>query len=101
MQNIKCVIIGSKSTGKTSFLNSFVTSPDSSVAPFESYNGIKVQIENKDEIYQLELWDTNCADHNKMIRKIYYDKCNIVLICYSVIDHEAFREVRKKVSEGA
>lgn len=99
MQNIKCVVIGSQAVGKTSFLNAYVTSPDSSTAPFETYNGIKVQIEEEDEMIQLELWDTSSADHNKMIRKIYYEGCSVVLICFSVMDHEAFRDVRKKVAK--
>lgn len=98
MQNIKCVVIGSKSVGKTSLLNSFVTSPRSSEAPFESYNGIKVQIEQSGEIFQLELWDTNCASYNKTMRRKCYENCSVVLVCYSVMDHESFRDVRKKVN---
>lgn len=98
MQNIKCVVIGSKSVGKTSLLNSYVTSPRSSEAPFESYNGIKVQIEESGEIFQLELWDTNCASYNKTMRRKCYENCSVVLVCYSVMDHESFRDVRKKVN---
>lgn len=96
MQNIKCVVIGSKSVGKTSLLNSYVTSPRSSVIPFESYNGIKVQIEENSEIFQLELWDTNCASYNKTMRRKCYEDCSVVLICFSVMDHESFKDVRKK-----
>lgn len=99
MEKIKCVIIGSKSVGKTSFLNSYVTSPNSSAEPFESYNGIKVQTEENGQILQLELWDTNSADHSKSIRKIYYEECSVVLICFSVMDHETFRDVQKKVTK--
>lgn len=98
MENIKTVIIGSKSVGKTSFLNSYVTGPNSSAAPFESLNGIKIQIE---ENIQLELWDTNSADHSKMIRKLYYEGCSVVLVCFSVMDHKALRDVRKKVERLA
>lgn len=97
VQNIKCVVVGRKLVGKTSMLNSFVTSPHSAVAPFESYNGIKVQIEEEGEIFQLELWDTNSDDHQKMIRKIYYTNCSLLLVCYSVMDHESFKDVKNKV----
>lgn len=100
VQNIKCIVIGSKLVGKTSLLNSYVASPQSYDGPFDNYNGVKVQIEEQDEIFQLELWDTNCADHHKIIRKIYYENCSVVLICFSVMDHESFRDVRKKVSAG-
>jgi small GTP-binding protein len=100
LRNIKIVVIGSKCSGKTNMLNSFVMSPQSDVEPFESYNGIKVQIEDEGEMFQLELWDTNSADHQKMIRKIYYENCNVVLVCYSVMEHESMREARKKVREG-
>lgn len=101
VQNIKCVIIGSKSVGKTTLLNSYVTSPSSSsIRPFDNYNGIKVQIEEDNQIYQLELWDTNCADHHKIIRKNGYENCDIVLVCFSVMDHESLRDVKKKVSAG-
>jgi small GTP-binding protein len=99
LRKIKIVVIGSKRSGKTSMLNSYVMSPQSAVEPFESYNGIKVQIEDEGEMFELELWDTNSADHQKMIRKIYYENCNIVLVCFSVMDHESFREARKKVRE--
>lgn len=97
IQNIKCVIIGSNSVGKTSLLNSYVTSPRSSEAPFESYNGIKVQIEENGEIFQLELWDTNCASYNKTIRQKCYEKSSVVIVCFSVMDHESFKDVKKKV----
>lgn len=98
VQNIKCVIVGKKLVGKTSLLNSFVTSPYSEVAPFESLNGIKVQIEEEDEIFQLELWDTNSDDHQKMIRNIYYTNCSMMLVCYSVMDHESFKDAKNKVN---
>lgn len=97
MQSIKCVIIGTKAVGKTSMLNSYVTSPISSLEPFDSHNGIKVEIEQDGKIYQLELWDTNSADYSRPIRKSFYDKSSIVLICYSVMDHDSFKDVRKKV----
>jgi small GTP-binding protein len=98
LRKIKCVIVGGKEIGKTSLLNSFVTGPLSPEAVFEAYNGIKVQIEEEGEVYQLELWDTNSAEHHKLIRKVHYENCNVVLICYSVMDHESFKTVRKKVS---
>lgn len=100
IRNIKIVVIGSKFVGKTSMLNSYVAGPQSAVEPFESYNGIKVQIEDEGELFQLELWDTNSADHQKMIRKIYYGGCNMVIVCFSVMDHESLREARKKVIES-
>lgn len=98
VQNIKCVVIGSKSVGKTTMLNSYVTNPDySPPGPFDNYNGIKVQIEDGDKMYQLELWDTNCEDYNKAVRRMYYEHCDLVLICFSVMDHKSLKEVRKKV----
>ena len=100
VQNIKCVVIGSKLVGKTSLLNSYVMGPQSIpslTSPFDGYNGIKVQIEEQGEIFQLELWDSNSDDHQKMIRKIYYKNCNMVLICFSVLDHESFKDTKKKV----
>lgn len=98
-RNIKCVIVGAKSVGKTSLLNSYVASPNSSVAPFESHNGIKVEIEQDGELVRLELWDTNSAAYSKDIRKSYYENCSVVLICYSVMDHDTFKDVRKKVED--
>ena len=98
VRNIKCVIVGAIAVGKTSLLNSYVTSPNSSVAPFENYNGIKVEIEQDGEIFRLELWDTNSADYSRDIRKSYYEKCSVVLICYSVMDHDSFKDVKKKAS---
>ena len=97
VENIKCVVVGGKSVGKTSLLNSFVTGPKSDAEPFESYNGIKVQIDEDGKMFQLELWDTNSADHQKMIRKMYYEGCGVIIVCYSVMDHESFKEVKKKV----
>lgn len=97
VQNIKCVVIGSKIVGKTSLLNSYVSSPNILDGPFDTYNGINVQIEEDGKIFQLELWDTNCADHHKIIRKMYYENCCIVVICFSVMDQRSFRDVRKKV----
>lgn len=97
VQNIKCVIVGTKSVGKTSLLNSYVTSPNSSIAPFETHNGIKVEIGEDDVIFQLELWDTNSADYSRDIRKSYYAKSSVILVCYSVMDHDSFKDVRKKV----
>lgn len=101
VQNIKCVVIGSRQVGKTRMLNSYVASPDSSPpGPFDNYNGIKVQLEDDGRLFQLELWDTNCEDHNKSIRRIYYENCDLVIVCYSVMDHKSFKAVKKKVSRS-
>ncbi|CRK93274.1 CLUMA_CG006817, isoform A [Clunio marinus] len=96
IQNIKCVTIGSKAVGKTSLLNTFAVGPQSADEPFENFNGIKIKLEVDGEIFQLELWDTNCESHNKMIRKVYYNKCNVIILCFSVMDHESFMDVKKK-----
>lgn len=98
-QTLKCVCIGSKSVGKTTLLNSLVAGMDhSELEPFARCNGIKVEFGGDNgKVYELSLWDTSSSDHQSMIRKVYYEKCDIVLICYSVLDHDSFRDVRRKV----
>lgn len=101
-KSVKCIFIGSKSVGKTTLLNSLVTGHEQTeLEPFERFNGIKVEFgADTGKVYELSLWDTSSADHQSMIRKVYYENCDIVLICYSVLDHESFRDVRGKVREN-
>jgi len=60
MQNVKCVVIGSKAVGKSSLLNAFVGGTDSEISPFDRYNGMKVGVQVDGIDYNLELWDTEC-----------------------------------------
>lgn len=98
-KSIKCVFIGSKSVGKTTLVNSLAWGPNpSEIESFKKFNGIRVEFGGDDgKVYDLSFLDTSSADHQSMIRKVYYEKCDIVLICYSTLDHNSFSDIRRKV----
>jgi small GTP-binding protein len=99
IKTLNIVTIGNQAVGKTSLLNALFSGPNSAVEPFQRYNGIKIEFGADDgKIYQLALWDTNAAAHQYMIRKIYYEKSDVILICFSVTDHDSLKDIKRKVS---
>ena len=96
MANLKCVVVGNNSVGKTSLLISYTTNvfPEDYMPTVED-NYSKSVVVNGVTI-NLNLFDTNGNDDHDRLRPLSYPDTNIVLICFSVVSQENFTNVELK-----
>lgn len=103
VKNIKVVVFGDKSIGKTTFLNACLSELGSEYEynkNFELMSTMTVKIadnNSSDVEYNLELWDTKSVESYKIIEEMKNCEFSIALICYSVMDIKSFEDVKKKV----
>ena len=97
----KILILGDGSVGKTSFLtryadNSFQESVLSTVGV--DYKLKNVQLDDGRTV-KLQIWDTAGQDRFRSIAKNYYKGANGIVVVFSVIDKESFKNVRTWISQ--
>lgn len=101
--NIKVVIFGGASVGKTSLLNACVCKSESDYDVYKPFEHVSTMtVEKKDSfsdefIYKLELWDTRSVESYKIIEEMRNCEFSVALICYSVMELKSFEEAKKKV----
>lgn len=95
---IKIVVLGSATVGKTSLLNACVSKENDEYRPFENVSTMTVTINDGNNDYSMELWDTKSVDYYKIIEEMQNDSFSVALICYSVIDLKSYQDVKKRVS---
>ena len=97
----KILILGDGSVGKTSFLtryadNSFQESVLSTIGV--DYKLKNVQLDDGRTV-KLQIWDTAGQDRFRSIAKNYYKGANGIVVVFSVIDKESFKNVRTWISQ--
>uniref|UniRef100_A0A8C8STY4 Rho-related GTP-binding protein RhoH n=1 Tax=Pelusios castaneus TaxID=367368 RepID=A0A8C8STY4_9SAUR len=96
LNSIKCVLVGDAAVGKTSLLVRFTseTFPDAYKPTVYENTGVDVFMDGVQ--ISLGLWDTAGSDAFKGIRPISYQQADVVLMCYSVANHNSFLNLRNK-----
>ncbi|XP_078534436.1 rho-related GTP-binding protein RhoH [Lissotriton helveticus] len=96
MDSIKCVLVGDSAVGKTALLVRFTseTFPDAYRPTVYENTGVDVFMDGIQ--ISLGLWDTSGNEAFKGIRPISYQQADVVLMCFSVANHNSFLSLRHK-----
>ncbi|CAD8106791.1 unnamed protein product [Paramecium sonneborni] len=92
-QQIKVVVIGDSSVGKTSILLTYTQDRfpiDYVPTVFENYSNV-ISVDNTQ--VQLTLWDTAGQESYERLRMISYQAANAFVIVFSVIDLQSFENI--------
>lgn len=101
-EKIKLVFVGDRSVGKTSLIVTFSTKqfPESNPPTvLEAYTG---QTKHRDKDVDLNIFDTAGHEDFQRVRPISYNKADVIVICFSLVDKDSltnactkwYREVR-------
>lgn len=98
MTNIKIVLIGDASIGKTSLIRSFI---DNTLAkPYPStFNNYSTEINFNSNSYTLSIWDTAGADEYNKLRTLSYPHTDIFMICYAIDNIRSYNNIKKWICE--
>ncbi|XP_051522408.1 rho-related GTP-binding protein RhoG-like [Myxocyprinus asiaticus] len=95
MQNIKCIVVGDAVVGKTCLLISFITKnfPEDYFPSLFEYT-TELTVDSK--LISLNLWDTQGQETYDRLRILSYQQTNVFIICFSVISHVSYKNIKKK-----
>jgi len=96
MENIKCVIVGDGTTGKTSMLISYINNVFPLVyvpTVFDNYNA---RVICDGHPVALSLWDTAGQGDYDALRPISYHNTDIFILCYCVSDRSSLENLKNK-----
>ncbi|KAG8530043.1 uncharacterized protein KY384_005525 [Bacidia gigantensis] len=108
----KVCVLGAQGAGKTSLLHRYVKGtfnpPATASTIGASFLVKKVLDVESDTTVRLQLWDTAGQERFRAISRLYYRGASAILLVYSLIDEESFkemgrwlREMKENVGEGA
>ncbi|XP_033734165.1 rho-related GTP-binding protein RhoH-like [Pecten maximus] len=93
-KNVCCTLVGDGMVGKTCLAKVFTdkTFPDQYVATVQdSYSG---QAWFAGDQYSITITDSAGEHEGSDVRRVSYDKSDVILLCYSVLDRESYASLR-------
>ncbi|KAI1007076.1 hypothetical protein K3495_g1147 [Podosphaera aphanis] len=93
----KIVVLGSQGVGKTSLVHRFVKNQfqpaEMTSTVGASFLTKKVVDDESDTVVRLQIWDTAGQERFRSISRLYYRGANACILCYSITDHNSFKEM--------
>eukprot|EP01088_Endostelium_zonatum_P014998 TRINITY_DN3499_c0_g1_i1.p1 TRINITY_DN3499_c0_g1~~TRINITY_DN3499_c0_g1_i1.p1 ORF type:complete len:105 (+),score=12.32 TRINITY_DN3499_c0_g1_i1:252-566(+) len=99
-RTIHCVVIGDAAVGKTTLINALMTKSDGDNRreEFGSYKECRKLVTlAEDDVVDLVLVDTVGEESNDKKLPLLYSKCNVFLLCFSVISPTSMTSITEKV----
>lgn len=96
LTNIKCVVVGDGSVGKTSLLLTFTSNkfPEDHVPTvFDNYTAF-TKSKKLNEPVKIHLFDTAGQEDYDQIRPLSYPKTDVFLVCFSVVNPDSLKHVQ-------
>ena len=90
---VKCVVVGDSKVGKTALLSSYANRKQFVPTVFDNYS---VSLVAYGKPIELNLWRiSECAEYDA-IRPLSYPETDVFLVCFSVVQPESFKQIKKK-----
>lgn len=98
-KEIKLVVLGDQSVGKTSIINRYVTKQFSQVDVTVMAGFIKKQVVFNDKMINLHIWDTAGQEKYRSLIPMYYKDAQVAILVYDVTNIKSFNYLKTWVQE--
>ena len=93
-RELKVVLIGDASVGKTSILNRYITGSHShNISPTLGAAFTTKLVESNGENVKLQIWDTSGEERYRSMAPLYYRGASVVLLVFDLTLEESFKNV--------
>merc|ERR1712093_182372 len=95
-KEVKCVVVGDGAVGKTCMLISYTENHFPVEYVPTVFDNYEAQILVEGQEIKFSLWDTAGQEGYARIRTLSYPKTDIFLLCFSVVNHPSFVNVKDR-----
>ena len=93
-RELKVVLVGDASVGKTSILNRYITgSHGTNISPTLGASFTTKLVESEGENVKLQIWDTSGEERYRSMAPLYYRGANVVVLVYDLTSEQTFKDI--------
>ena len=93
-RELKVVLIGDASVGKTSLLNRYITGSHShNISPTLGAAFTTKLVEINSENVKLQIWDTSGEERYRSMAPLYYRGASVVLLVFDISQESSFKDI--------